>query len=57
MHSRAQVMRVYYDRLVDIEDKGWMFEHLKVVVNAQLGIDFHNLFEPFDFDKDGKVSI
>ena len=50
-------MRVYYDRLVDNNDKTWLYGFLREVAPAQLGVDFNSLFEHLDFDKDGEVDL
>lgn len=48
-------MRVYYDRLVDLTDKAWLFDYLTQTVDAHLGAQFNTLFEALDSDQDGKV--
>ena len=53
---RIQVMRVYYDRLVDDSDKTWLYGYLRQVVTEHMGVDFNTLFQHLDFDKDGEVS-
>jgi len=50
-----EVFRVYYDRLVDDNDKSWLFTHVKTVVEDVYHTNFNRLFEHLDFDKDGKV--
>ncbi|XP_078488802.1 dynein axonemal heavy chain 7 isoform X2 [Ciona intestinalis] len=50
-----EVMRVYYDRLVDNQDKEWVFNHMKGVVNDKFGINFHDLFKHLDYNNDGEV--
>uniref|UniRef100_F6UZT3 EF-hand domain-containing protein n=1 Tax=Ciona intestinalis TaxID=7719 RepID=F6UZT3_CIOIN len=50
-----EVMRVYYDRLVDNQDKEWVFNHMKGVVNDKFGINFHELFKHLDYNNDGEV--
>lgn len=49
-------MRVYYDRLVDDEDKSWLFNYAVKVVEKSFSISFHDLFQNLDFDGDGTVS-
>lgn len=53
----SQVMRVYYDRLVDDTDKSWLYNYLREISPKHLGDDFYVLFQHLDFDKDGKVRI
>ena len=48
-------MRVYYDRLVDDADKSWLYGFLREVTPEHMGVDFNQLFQHLDFDKDGKV--
>lgn len=55
--STSQVMRVYYDRLVDDTDKSWLYNYLREISPKHLGDDFNVLFQHLDFDKDGKVRI
>lgn len=52
-----EVMRVYYDRLVDDSDRAWLVKNLKEVVKAEFNINFDKLFEHLDFNKDGKYTI
>ena len=54
-HDCFQVMRVYYDRLVDDEDKAWLFAYLDEVTHSHLDIQFGLLFHHLDSDGDGKV--
>jgi len=46
---------VYYDRLVDDNDRGWVFSFVQKVVESKLNEDFNELFIHLDFDGDGKV--
>ena len=52
----VQVMRVYYDRLVDDADKSWLFGYLDEVTHNHLDVQFSLLFHHLDSDGDGKVS-
>ena len=52
-----QAMRVYYDRLVDVSDKAWLFDYLTQTVDKHLGAQFNTLFEALDSDQDGKVCV
>ena len=49
------MFRVYYDRLVDDNDKSWLFTHVKTVVEDVYHTNFNQLFEHLDFDHDGNV--
>ncbi|PAA64367.1 hypothetical protein BOX15_Mlig029056g2 [Macrostomum lignano] len=51
-----EVMRVYYDRLVDDEDRKWLFDYLKEVLQKEFKEDFNQLFGHLDFDEDGQVT-
>ncbi|KAJ6652606.1 hypothetical protein lerEdw1_011258 [Lerista edwardsae] len=51
-----QVLRVYYDRLVDKEDREWLIECIRTIVKNQFEDEFDELFQRLDFDYDGKVN-
>lgn len=42
-----EVLRVYYDRLVDDEDRTWIFEMLHEVCTEYLEIDMDEVFAKF----------
>ena len=48
-----QVMRVYYDRLVDDADRVWLASFLKEVMQKDFDTNFDTLFKLLDFNKDG----
>lgn len=55
--SFSQVMRVYYDRLVDDEDRAWLYNFLRDTVKDHMSADFDTIFKKLDFNGDGKVVL
>eukprot|EP00117_Sycon_ciliatum_P025270 scpid3533/ scgid21010/ Dynein heavy chain 7, axonemal; Axonemal beta dynein heavy chain 7; Ciliary dynein heavy chain 7; Dynein heavy chain-like protein 2; hDHC2 len=51
-----EVMRVFYDRLVDDSDREWLVECLRTVVKEKMTSDFDTIFAQLDADKDGTVT-
>ena len=50
-----EVMRVYYDRLVDDSDRAWVVKFLKQTTQENFNMKFDELFAHLDFNKDGVV--
>ncbi|KAM8856216.1 dynein axonemal heavy chain 7 [Spinachia spinachia] len=51
-----EVLRVYYDRLVQDTDRSWLVSHLEAVSQSTMKENFHQLFQHLDHDHDGKVT-
>ncbi|XP_039266483.2 dynein axonemal heavy chain 7-like isoform X2 [Styela clava] len=50
-----EVMRVYYDRLVDDSDRSWLFNFLRDVMKDKFETEFDDVFKHLDYNNDGKV--
>jgi dynein heavy chain len=50
-----EVYRVFYDRLIDDEDREWLFKKTKEVVRNNFRQDFNQTFKMYDSDADGTV--
>lgn len=50
-----EVMRVYYDRLVDDPDREWLIKCMKDVTKKQFNTNFDTLFSALDVKKTGVV--
>lgn len=50
-----QVLRVYYDRLLDNADRSWLINYIEEILKNYMQEDFHDLFKNLDFDGDGFV--
>jgi len=50
-----EVLRVYCDRLIDDEDRHWLYENVQEICNRDLEENFHELLIRLDTDKDGIV--
>lgn len=47
-----EVLRVYYDRLVDESDQTWLFEKIEKVTEEHLNTSFIKLFKDYDQGED-----
>jgi dynein heavy chain len=50
-----ETMRVFYDRLVDDQDRSWILGYIKELTNTHFGQDFNTLFKHLDYDHTGSV--
>ena len=50
-----ETLRVFYDRLVDDEDRSWFLEYIKELTETHFGQNFNELFAHLDMDGDGTV--
>ncbi|TPX70976.1 hypothetical protein CcCBS67573_g06369 [Chytriomyces confervae] len=51
-----EVYRVFYDRLIDDEDREWLFKKCKEVVKSKFNLEFNQVFKTYDSDTDGVVT-
>ncbi|KAJ3193186.1 Dynein heavy chain 7, axonemal [Irineochytrium annulatum] len=51
-----ETYRVFYDRLIDDVDRKWFFDNSKKVIYEKFGMDFNQVFEMYDSNKDGIVT-
>ncbi|KAI8929015.1 dynein heavy chain and region D6 of dynein motor-domain-containing protein [Entophlyctis helioformis] len=48
--------RVFYDRLIDDDDRNWLFEQAKKTVGHVFETEFNAIFRGYDSDADGKIT-
>jgi dynein heavy chain len=51
-----EVMRVYYDRLVDDSDREWLIKYLKEVTKEKFNVNFDGLFAALGTNKKSVIS-
>ncbi|KAJ3073863.1 Dynein heavy chain 7, axonemal [Podochytrium sp. JEL0797] len=51
-----EVYRVFYDRLIDDEDRAWLFKKCQEVVKSKFNQEFISVFRKYDSDSDGAVT-
>ena len=49
-----EVLRVYYDRLVEDTDRSWLINCIRDTMKNSFGKDFDELFKTLDANNDGK---
>lgn len=47
---------MFYDRLVDDDDRNWLYNKVREVIQQKMNEDFDQLFAALDSDEDGKVT-
>jgi dynein heavy chain len=50
-----EVMRVFYDRLVDDGDRAWLYSTIQKTVVSSFKLDFNTIMLKYDLNKDGKI--
>lgn len=51
-----EILRVFYDRLIDDEDRKWLYEQVIKTSKEVLRENFHQLLGHLDIEKNGTVS-
>ncbi|OAJ39728.1 hypothetical protein BDEG_23556 [Batrachochytrium dendrobatidis JEL423] len=50
-----ETFRVFYDRLVDDEDRQWLFNHVVGTIGQTFEVDFSSVMKTYDSNGDGKI--
>ncbi|KAJ3227682.1 Dynein heavy chain 7, axonemal [Clydaea vesicula] len=51
-----EIYRVFYDRLIDDEDRDWFFNFSKETIKNNFNLDFNKVFSHYDANADGIVT-
>lgn len=51
-----EVLRVFYDRLIDVNDKKWLYEQLRTTVQSNFKEPFDIVFETLEKNEDNRIT-